>query len=283
MQRRARFACRHILLVALWSIFGTLIRSKTSLGCIHARSGMQGTCSTYTFKFGRRKVQLGISLHQQSSVDPPLLSPCSLSGVRSPTLPCPPCRVFGRLSTNRPPSLWQLPQLCQYSPTETHARPSLHTFHLVHQYDWVVDHTIHQCIRCILHRPELGIEVEFAAVGRDEQGECGWTTCQIVGACAKEARPYSDSHAGPCVTSWTFFCMFSVLYLLLRADHVAGSVDPLTPPSTPVEGHGDELILFLTYSCVEFYHTQCMPVCWSLMMYNIPFTMIPDILCDRVA
>jgi hypothetical protein len=53
--QRAKLAGRHTLPVALQSSFGTLIRSKKSLGCTHTRFGMRGTCSTYTSKSCARR------------------------------------------------------------------------------------------------------------------------------------------------------------------------------------------------------------------------------------
>ena len=167
MMQQERLAGRHIPRVALQSSFGTLTRSKKSLGYIHTRSGMQGACSTYTFKSCERRGFNWVSTCIDSRAWIPSLRPprqCipaleasvftigyphfhnrssrllhrlpsvtlrqfSLSGVRPPVLPRRPRRVFPR-AINRPgtPLQRQPPRSPQRSPTETHARPCLPTF-----------------------------------------------------------------------------------------------------------------------------------------------------------
>lgn len=164
---RETFAGRHILHIALRSNFGTLIRSKKSLGYIHARFGMQGVCSTCTSKSCARRGfswasictasrALILSLrrprrHTQAleasatttgcprfhgissplSRRPPSVTPprFSPSGVRPPALSRRPRRVTLR-PTNQPgtQSQRQLRRSPPHSPTETRARPSLPTF-----------------------------------------------------------------------------------------------------------------------------------------------------------
>ena len=167
VMQQEKLGGRHIPRIALQSSFGTLIRSKKSLGYIHTRFGTRGTCSMYTFKscarrgsswayiytvsqawipylrlLRRYKLALEASatttgyrrFHDSSSLPSrhPLSvipHPCNQFGVEPPALPHQPRRTFTR-PTNRvgiPFLRYHLRSLPR-SPTETRARLSLPTF-----------------------------------------------------------------------------------------------------------------------------------------------------------
>lgn len=202
--RRARLVGPHIHLVVLRSSFGTLIRSKKSLGCIHTRSGMQGVCSMYMFKScGRkgfswaftsigsrastpslplpRRFKLALEASATTTGYPhfpsrflrlPRLLPfvipprCNLFGVGPPTPPRQPRRVFRRL-TNRQetPSRRQRPHLRLYSPTETRVHLSLRTFPSPAPVR--AGRRLHDSLVCLTCSPS-------ARVGDGSRVRCGW-------------------------------------------------------------------------------------------------------------